>query len=182
VRFSLKAWEGEFHLPQLKASFHLLPVYMLPAGESFHQSVLVARRKQDYPARNKVVFLLSVRAGLRAKEIAFLTWGMLTDAQGTVSDAINLQNVASKGKSGGTIWLNKELKIALEDYGNFVTVANANDTIIRSERGDGVSAQVIVNMTRGWYKQLGFDGCRIRAEERLLRMRPRRFRQLAGQS
>ena len=32
--------------------------------------------------RNKVVFLLSVRAGLRAKEISCLTWGMVTDAEG----------------------------------------------------------------------------------------------------
>ena len=31
------------------------------------------------PLRNEVIVLLSVRAGLRAKEIAGLTWAMITD-------------------------------------------------------------------------------------------------------
>jgi integrase len=33
-------------------------------------------------ARDRVMFLLSVKAGLRAKEIVALTWGMVTDATG----------------------------------------------------------------------------------------------------
>ena len=35
-----------------------------------------------YPARDRVMFLLSMKAGLRAKEMASLTWAMVTDAQG----------------------------------------------------------------------------------------------------
>jgi len=34
-----------------------------------------------HPIRNKVIFLLSVKAGLRAKEIACLKWDMITDAE-----------------------------------------------------------------------------------------------------
>jgi integrase len=34
------------------------------------------------PARDRVMFLLSMKAGLRAKEMASLTWAMVTDAQG----------------------------------------------------------------------------------------------------
>ena len=65
--------------------------------------------------RDSVIFLLSVKSGLRAKEIASLTWQMVTDPEGNIDDAIALQNVASKGKNGGrTIPLNKELKVALE--------------------------------------------------------------------
>jgi len=45
--------------------------------------------------------LLSVRAGLRAKEVAFLNWSMVTDAEGQVIDAIHLINKASKGRNGG---------------------------------------------------------------------------------
>lgn len=38
--------------------------------------------------------LLSVRAGLRAKEIAAITWGMVTGAQGKVGTALHLTNAA----------------------------------------------------------------------------------------
>lgn len=109
--------------------------------------------------RNKVVFLLSIRAGLRSKEISALTWGMITDAEGQLSDAISLQDVASKGRSGGTVWLNKELKTALETLKLSSDRALPIDRVIRSERDQNVSAQVIVNMLWNWYRKLGFDGC-----------------------
>ena len=35
-----------------------------------------------YPARDRVMFLLSMKTGLRAKEMASLTWAMVTDAAG----------------------------------------------------------------------------------------------------
>ena len=44
---------------------------------------------------------LSIKAGLRAKEIARLTWSMVTNAAGQVADAIALPNRASKGHRGG---------------------------------------------------------------------------------
>lgn len=109
--------------------------------------------------RNKVIFLLSVRAGLRAKEIACLTWSMVTDAEGRIADSINIENSASKGKSGGVVWLNADLKAALVEYQSSKTVVQAGDKIIRTERHQDSSAQVIVNMFQGWYKKLGFDGC-----------------------
>ena len=37
-----------------------------------------------HPDRNQVILLLSVKAGLRAKKIAGLTWDMLTDAEGNL--------------------------------------------------------------------------------------------------
>ena len=40
--------------------------------------------------RDSVIFLLSVKAGLRAKEIASLTWQMVTDPEGSIADAIAL--------------------------------------------------------------------------------------------
>jgi hypothetical protein len=38
-----------------------------------------------YPTRNLVIFLLSTKAGLRAKEIASLTLDMITDARKAIS-------------------------------------------------------------------------------------------------
>lgn len=112
-----------------------------------------------HPDRNKLIFMLSVRAGLRAKEIAHITWSMVTDAQGNVTDNIKLQNSASKGSSGGVIWLNSDLKQMLVEYRQSCNSAHSSECIVKTERGGDTTAQVIVNMFRGWYSKLGFDGC-----------------------
>ena len=72
--------------------------------------------KTRHPVRNRVIFLLSAKAGLRAKAIASLTWDMVTDADGEVGRAIHLHNVASKGRSGSIIPLNAELRRALIEW------------------------------------------------------------------
>jgi integrase len=67
-----------------------------------------------HPLRNRAILLLSVKAGLRAKEIASLTWDMATTSDGEVGNAIHLTNDASKGRGGGrVIPLNRELRAAL---------------------------------------------------------------------
>lgn len=67
-----------------------------------------------HPERDRVIVLLSFKAGLRAKEIAGLAWSMITDATGDLADAISLPNKASKGRNGGrTIPLHDDLRAAL---------------------------------------------------------------------
>ena len=122
-------------------------------------AVLAFLRTTRRPDRNTAIFLLSARAGFRAKEIASLTWNMITDAQGQLADCISLENSASKGKSGGVVWLNKELKAALQTLKDGSESVKLSDRVIQSERGGGTSAQVIVNMLYGWYRKLGFEGC-----------------------
>ena len=67
-----------------------------------------------HPERDRVMVLLSFKAGLRAKEISRLTWSMVTDATGGLVESISLPNKASKGKGGGrTIPLHNDLRAAL---------------------------------------------------------------------
>ena len=66
--------------------------------------------------RNKVIFLLSVKAGFRAKEIASLQWKMLVNSDGQMMNEIHLTNTASKGKSSGRIIsIHKDLRKALDE-------------------------------------------------------------------
>ena len=110
-----------------------------------------------YPIRNKAILLLSVKAGLRAKEIANLTWDMLTDAEGALSDCIRLENSASKGHSGGrVIPLNQNLKAALAEL---YREREPSSYVVTSERGPKMSPVVIVNLFASWYRDLGFTGC-----------------------
>jgi len=106
--------------------------------------------------RNQVMFLLSVDAGLRAKEIASVTWAMVTDSAGDLSDAIRLEDNASKGKSGGIVYISKRLKTYLVLLNNDGT---RNGTIIKSRNGKSMSAQVVTNWFFNLYRELGMEGC-----------------------
>jgi integrase len=111
-----------------------------------------------WPTRNRVIFLLSTKAGLRAKEIASLTWRMVTDARGQIGKAIYLENTASKGQSGRVIPMNDELRTALAAYAK-TTIISSSEFVIESERSTRMSAQAIVNLFWRWYWHIGFDGC-----------------------
>src|ERR1700676_4126908 len=109
------------------------------------EAVLGYLAKTRNPARNRLIFLLSVKAGLRAKEIARLTWWMTNDSQGEVGRAICLQDSASKGRSGRMIPLKDDVREALIEYRKQVT-AFAGPNVISTERSLATSPQAIVNM------------------------------------
>lgn len=123
-------------------------------------SFLLTRR---HGLRDQTVFLLSVRAGLRAKEIANLKWAMVLGADGEVGDSIHLTDEASKGRSGRIVPLNKQLR------GNLVQmlVVARQDRhfgpetayVVTTERSGHTSAQAVVNMFKRWYADLGLLGC-----------------------
>lgn len=129
------------------------------------QSRIVLRHLKEsrYPVRDKVMFLLSIKAGLRAKEIAMITWGMVTDANGKVSDHIALPNTASKGKGGGrTIPLNSELKAALEDHKALVggkAIPEAHIIHSERERIKGMAVGSVTVWFHRLYAGMGFNGC-----------------------
>ena len=52
------------------------------------------------PLRNRVIVLLSAKAGLRAGEIANLTWDMVVGPTGQISGIIELRDHAAKKGSG----------------------------------------------------------------------------------
>lgn len=109
-----------------------------------------------YPTRNVVIFLLSVKAGLRAKEIASLTWDMLTDPEGNLGSSIHLRDEASKGRSGRIIPLNKDLKNALQRLHD---KRSPSSYIVTTERAQRTSPAAIVNLFAHWYHLSGLSGC-----------------------
>ena len=120
------------------------------------------------PERDTVIFLLSTKAGCRAKEVAEITWAMITDPEGNLADAIQLPNNASKGKNGGrTIHLNKDLKAALVELKGLEKSKrtdagfpfNLASNVVTSERGSKMSPNSIAHWFKRLYSSLGFDGC-----------------------
>jgi len=115
------------------------------------------------PIRDQVIFLLSTKAGLRAIEISSLTWSMIIDPSGILSDYISLTNKASKGKSGRQIPINKQLKEMLQIHLNELSKSKyfdiSTDYVVSTQRSKSTSSQAIVNMFQSWYKSLNLIGC-----------------------
>ena len=125
-------------------------------------SVLDYLSRSRSPKRNQAIFLLSVKAGLRAKEIASLRWEMLLNSDGILSDFLALPNNASKGRSGRQIPLNRQLKETLLDL--FETESgrkdfDSKDFLVRTQRSKQTSSQAVINMFASWYRDLGMIGC-----------------------
>jgi integrase len=111
-----------------------------------------------YPLRDRVILLLSFKAGLRAKEIALASWAMVLDPSGDVGETLDLTNRASKGKRGGrTIPLNRDLRAALVEL-HSDRKPKPSDRIIQSERGKGMSPGGVADWFGDLYRALGLSG------------------------
>jgi len=108
------------------------------------------------PLRNKLIVLLSVKAGLRAGEIAGLTWDMVLDPTGEVSQAIELHDCIAKKNSGRRIPVNPALRTALTAW---CLLTGGNGPVIRSEHGDAMLPVSIVNWFAVLFAELTLAGC-----------------------
>lgn len=130
--------------------------------------------------RNIAIVLLSIRAGLRAGEIAKLTWPMVLDANGAVAASIELHDNAAKKGSGRRIPLHNDVRFAL-------TALRANSSsigpVIVSERGSGAMRPTsIVLWFCGAYRALGLAGCSSHSGRRTFITRAARLVHKAGGS
>lgn len=121
--------------------------------------LLLARvATQRHPKRNRVLVLLSFKAGLRACEMAGLTWPMVLTSSGEVGDKITMPpGVAKRGKPR-TIPLHKKLRTSLTKLHGAVGRPSSGP-VIRSERNAHMTPRSIVNWFRGIYGELGLVGC-----------------------
>jgi integrase len=131
------------------------------------------------PLRNKLIVLLSVKAGLRAGEIAGLTWDMVLDPSGEVGQAIELNDCIAKKSSGRRIPIHPDLQTTLT-AGRLLT--DGIGPVVRSERGDAMSAVSIVNWFALAYRAVGLAGCSSHSGRRTFITRAARLVHKAGGS
>src|SRR5437763_6247858 len=116
------------------------------------RAALSRARHSRYPQRDRVMILLSVKAGLRAGEFAKLRWSMLLDGDGRLGHRIELHDSAAKKRSGRTIPLHPELRRAV-----LLLRRKTRDdgAVIRAERGgsQGMGPRSVVH----WYRCLSAD-------------------------
>jgi integrase len=75
--------------------------------------LLVFASTTRHPVRNRLIVLLSVKAGLRAAEIANLAWEMVLTPAADIGPAIELHGRAAKKSGGRLIPIHPDLGEAL---------------------------------------------------------------------
>lgn len=120
------------------------------------QRMLTYAAQTRQPKRDTVIVLLSVKAGLRACEIAGLQWSMVLTDNGNISDTIDIRSAIAKKGSGRRIPMHLTLKQALTE----LWLAQTNNThIIASNRGGVMRPNSVVNFFVTMFHQLNIDGC-----------------------
>jgi len=132
-----------------------------------------------HPLRNTVMGLLSAKAGLRAGEIANLTWNMVVDTNGQISGLIELADTAAKKCSGRIIPVHPDLVAALAAWRK---IAPQSDHVIASERGGPMTPLSIVVWFNRAFKNIGLRGCSSHSGRRTFVTRAARIVHKAGGS
>src|SRR5215472_7951055 len=102
-------------------------------GPAHVEDLLFFAQHTRHPVRNRVIVLLSVKAGLRAAEIAHLIWEMVIDPSGEIATTLELQDRVAKKGSGRVIPIHRELREALTRLRE--QTGDTNGPVIESERG-----------------------------------------------
>jgi integrase len=94
--------------------------------------LLVFARCTRHPLRNRVIVLLAAKAGLRAGEVANLTWDMVVDPTGDIGSVIELRDHAAKNGSGRLIPVHPDLanpstriEVSVSQQTTFRAISNA---------------------------------------------------------
>jgi integrase len=132
-----------------------------------------------HPLRNRVIVLLSAKAGLRAAEIANLTWSMVLDASSQISGIIELRDKAAKKGSGRVIPMHPDLRIALIEWRR---ASLQSEYVAASERGGPMTASSIVVWFNRAFKNIGLKGCSSHSGRRTFVTRAARLVHKAGGS
>jgi len=143
------------------------------------QDLLVYASATRNPIRNRVIVLLSAKAGLRAGEIANLSWDMVLDPNGAISTAIELRDHAAKKQSGRLIPLHKDLRNALASWRSVTLGAGP---VVLSERGCAMTPLSIVVWFARAYRAVRLEGCSSHSGRRTFITRAARLVHKAGGS
>jgi integrase len=143
------------------------------------RSLLVFASTSRNPRRNRLILLLSLKAGLRAGEIAKLTWDMVVGPTGEIGAVIELRDCAAKKKSGRLIPIHPSLRAALAAWRKLTP---GTGPVIRSERGGPMTPVSIVNWFAIAYRAVGLAGCSSHSGRRTFITRAARLVHKAGGS
>lgn len=114
--------------------------------------------RSTMPERDRLIVMLSFKAGLRAAEIARIGMDAMTDAEGNIARQISVTGKIAKGGRDREIPMNKEVVKALRRFRNkhprlnFVAVSS-------SDRKTQMSPNTLCVYLRRLFADAGFQDC-----------------------
>ena len=144
------------------------------------EDLLFFAAQTRHPLRNQVLVLLSVKAGLRAAEIANLTWPMVVGPTGEIGSSLELHHRVAKKGSGRVIPIHTDLHSALVNLARLTPALDGS--VIRSERGGPMSPASIVCWFAKAFRIIGLEGCSSHSGRRTFITRAARLVHKAGGS
>ena len=125
------------------------------------QQLLNAASKGKFPERDRLIVLLAVQAGLRACEIARLTWGMVLDADGKVGVALDMRSSIAKRGAGRRVPMHRRLRRSFCDWKAKLLAERCTPDaiIITSLQGGAMRPNSIVNWFVAKCREAGLEGC-----------------------
>lgn len=110
---------------------------------------------RKHPIRDRTIVLVSVYAGLRAKEIAGLKHGDVYGAEGEVREQFILTAAQAKGGHRRTVYLSQRLRKALAEYGASIGNGDPDRPLFASQKGGHFSPNTMCQLFLSIYKACG---------------------------
>ena len=124
--------------------------------EDNYNDLLIFAATTRHSLRNQLIVRLSTKAGLRAGEIANLTWDMVLNPAGEVGPVIELRDWAAKKRSGRLIPIHPSVR---DDLVAWRRILKPFGPLITSGRGSAMTPVSIVNWFASAYQAIGVSGC-----------------------
>ena len=123
------------------------------------KTVLAVINTRRYAARDRAIFALSFFAGLRAQEIATLTFENVLGTDGTVGSEFLLLPAQTKGKRTRRIFVSDRLRKELELYVKSQPKSTLqNQPLFVTQKGNAFTANAICHLFKAIYVQCGIVG------------------------
>jgi len=128
-------------------------------NEQDHQQMLDYLSTTRYAIRDRAVYLMTMRAGLRIGEVAAITMDDILDSDGTLKDVVILRKSMTKGSKTRTAYFSHpELRESLETYINQRKNAKTN-AVFTTQLRTSFSANSLAQLMLKHYNEAGLEGC-----------------------
>jgi len=123
-----------------------------------HSSMLQFLSNSRHSERNKAIYLLTYRAGLRIGSVAGLRLNDVIDSSGKLKEVVNLHSSIVKGGKNYAAYINHpELRAALVDFLRIRRDRKGVDALFMSQKGTGFTPNSLSHLMLKLYGSAGFE-------------------------